>query len=274
MFTATIAVVAPATGTPTGTVAWTISGTNTTEAICATGTTVKVQRHTLVEQCRVPRGVLLASGSPYAVSAVYSGDGSYASSSGTLNLLVNPATTRTLLAGTRLPAFPSAVENFTASVVPSVFGGPPTGSVAFAFTALPVRISGCTISSTSPTVTCAQGNFGGVVAGYDVSDLTTPGAIAGGATVLSLHAGVATLSTTAGSSLTGQQLRFTPAGSGIPTVNCTGGDVITYVQTGTTCAVSASNAFVAGAVWGLVVSYSGDLSDAVSSSRQLRFVVQ
>jgi hypothetical protein len=274
LFTATISPVVPATGTPNGMVTWTIIGTDGSEAICATGTTVNVNKRTLVEQCRVPRGVLMASGSPYVVSAAYSGDGSYTGSSGTFNLIVNPATTRSFVAGTRLPAFPSTTESFTASVVPSVFGGPPTGSVTFAFTALPVKISGCTVSSTSPNVTCAQGNFSGVGAGYDVSDLTTPGAIAAGTAVLALRAGVATLNTNPASSLSGQQLLFTPAGTGIPTVGCAGGDTIAYIQTGPTCTVPATNAFVAGAVWGLVVSYSGDLSDAASSSHQLKLVIQ
>jgi hypothetical protein len=274
LFTATIAAVPPATGTPTGTVTWTITGTDGSEAICATGTTVNVNKRTLVERCRVPQGVLMASGSPFVVSAVYSGDESYTGSSGTFNLLVNPATTRSFVAGTRLPAFPLTAENFTASVVPSVFGGPPTGSVTFAFTALPVKISGCTMSSTSPNVTCAQGNFSGVGVGYDVGDLTTPGAIAAGTTVLTLHAGVATLSATPANALSGQQLLFTPAGSGIPTVSCADGDTIAYIQTGPTCTVPATNAFVAGAVWGLVVNYSGDLSDAASSSHQLKLVIQ
>jgi large repetitive protein len=274
LFTATIAPVSPGTGTPSGTVTWTITGADSSQPVCANGTIGVVNRRTLVEQCRIPQGVLAASGSPYVVSVAYSGDGSYAASTGTFNQVVTPATTRTFVAGTRLPLFPSTNVGFTASVVPSVFGGPPTGSVTFNFTALPVKINGCTLSSTSPNVTCAQGNFDGVGAGYVASDLTVPGAIAGGMTVLSLRAGVATLSANPASSLTGQQLLFTPAGSGIPTISCSGGNTIAYVQTGPTCTVPATNGFVAGAVWGLVVGYSGDVSDASSSSHQLKLVVQ
>jgi large repetitive protein len=274
LFTATIAPVSPGSGTPSGTVTWAITGADSSRPVCANGTTVVVNRRTLVEQCRVPQGVLMASGSPFVVSAAYSGDGSYAGSTGVFNQAVTPATTRTFVAGTRLPVFPATAVSFTASVIPSVFGGPPTGSVTFGFTALPVKINACALSGASPTVTCAQGDFDGVVAGYGVSDLTVPGAIAAGTTVLSLRAGVATLSATPVSSLIGQQLLFTPAGAGVPTISCSGGDTIAYVQAGPTCTVPASNGFVAGAVWGLVVSYSGDLSDAVSSSHQLKLVVQ
>lgn len=273
-FTATIVPVPPAGGIPTGTVTWTITGADSSAPICATGNSVNVNRRTLVEQCKVPQGVFAASGSPYVVEAVYSGDGSYSGSSGSFNQLINPATTRTFVAGTRLPAFPATAENFTASVVPSAFGGPPSGSITFVFTALPIKVNGCALSSTPASAACPQGSVTGVVAGYDVSDITSPTAIASGTTVLSLRAGTATLSSSPSTSLTGQLLLFTPAGSGIPTVGCSGGNTLTYVQTGTTCTVPAVNGFADGSVWGLTVDYSGDSSDAPSSSRQLRMVIQ
>jgi hypothetical protein len=273
-FTAAIVLLSPAGGIPTGTVTWTITGADSSEPVCATGTTVNVNRRTLVEQCRVPQGVLAASGSPYDVEAVYSGDTSYTGSNGSFNQVMNPATTRTFVAGTPLPVFPATAENFVASVVPSAFGGHPSGSVTFVFTALPIKVNGCTLSSTPASAACPQGSLTGVVAGYDVSDVTSPTAIAPGTTVLSLRAGTATLSSSPSSSLTGQQLLFTPAGSGIPTMNCSGGNTLTYVQTGSTCSLSNVNGFADGAVWGLTVNYSGDPSDAASSSRQLRMVIQ
>ena len=273
-FTATIALASPATGVPSGTVTWTITGADGSVVDCATGITVGVDKKTLVEQCRVPQGVLVASGSPYTVSAAYSGDESYAGSSSTFSQVVNPASTRTFVAGTREPVYPGASESFTASVVPSIFGNPPTGSVTFAFTALPFKVGGCTLSTSGPGATCAPGSLTGVVDGYDVSDVSDPGAIQPGTTVVGLHAGSASLSSTPTSNLAGQQLLFMPAGAGVPVVNCAAGDTFTYVQTGTVCTVSAANGFAAGAVWGLVVSYSGDPSDAVSSSHQLKLTIQ
>jgi hypothetical protein len=274
LFTATVALAAPATGTPSGTVTWTITGADASVVACANGTTANVNRRTLVEQCRVPQGVLMSASSPYAVSATYSGDASYAGSGGTFSQIINPATTRAFVAGTRIPVFPATAESFTAAVVPSTFGGPPTGSATFAFAALPFKVNGCNLSSGTSTVNCAQGALSGVVAGYDVTDVTTPGAIPPGATVLTIatRAGSATLSA-APSTLTGQQLLFTPDGSGIPRADCNGGDTLSYAPTGTTCTV-ATGFPSANAVWGLVVTYSGDLNDGVSSSRQMKLTVQ
>lgn len=275
LFTATIAPQSPASGTPTGTVAWTITGADSSVVACSNGTTVSVNRRTLIEQCRVPQGVLMSAGSPYSVSAVYSGDGSYVGSDGSFAEVIDPAATHTYVAGTRVPVFPNTPVSFTAAVVPSTFGGPATGSVTFAFTALPFKVTGCNLSSApAPAVNCAQGALSGVVAGYDVSDLTTPTGIASGTTVLSVAArgGSATLSA-APNTLTGQQLLFTPAGSAIPTATCSGGDTLSYLSTGTTCTV-ASGFPSANAAWGLVVSYAGDVNDGASTAHQLKLNVQ
>jgi hypothetical protein len=274
VFSATIAPQPPSTGLPTGTVTWTITGSDSSVVVCSNGSTVNVNKRTLVEQCKVPQAVLMSAGSPYSVTATYSGDGSYSESDGTFSQVVNPAATHTYLAATRLPVFPTTSVNFTAAVVPSTFGGPPTGSATFTFTALPFKVTGCNLTSATSTANCAQGALSGVVTGYTVSDLTSPGALTAGTTVLAVaaHAGSATLST-APMNLPGQELLFTPAGSGIPTVSCSGGDTLSYVQTGTTCTLATGFAS-ANATWGLVVSYSGDVNDAPSTSHQLKFTVQ
>ncbi|HXZ62680.1 MAG TPA: hypothetical protein VEG62_08055, partial [Acidimicrobiales bacterium] len=269
-FTATLAPTAPATGFPTGTFTWTLSGADGSTPVCASGSVVGVS-HSLIGVCKVPQGVLRAAGSPYTVSVSYSGDSSYSGSSGNFSQIMNPGSTKTFVTGTRVPVEPGAAVDFTAAVTPKGAIAP-TGSVTFTFTALPFKVGGCTVSSTSAVVNCATGSLSGVVAGYTVSDLTTPAAIASGTTVLSLGTrfGTATLSATPSSSLTGQQLEFVPAGSGIPTLSCSGGDTLPYVTTGTTCSVSAPGFPSANAEWGVVVSYSGDAENSASTSKQLK----
>ena len=76
-FTATVTVQSPGAGTPTGTVAFTITPASGPAVSCATGSTVALVNG--VAQCTVP-SALVASGSPYTVTAAYSGDGNFATS--------------------------------------------------------------------------------------------------------------------------------------------------------------------------------------------------
>src|SRR5262249_53598589 len=94
-FTATVAAVSPGAGTPTGTVQFTIDGVNFGAAVALSGgvatsgatSTLTVGAH--------------------AITAVYSGDANFNTSTGTLTQTVNKANTTTTL---------------TSSVNPSVFG--------------------------------------------------------------------------------------------------------------------------------------------------------
>jgi hypothetical protein len=275
VFAATVAPGSPGSGAPTGTLTWTVIGSDSSSVICATGASNNVNP-TGVEQCKVPQGQLLASGSPYTVTATYSGDANYTGDSGTFSQIINPAESRTFVAGTRVPVDSSTSVNFTASVVPTKFGDPPTGTVTFTFIALPIKVSSCRLNASSAVINCPSGSLSGVVAGYQVSDLTTPSAIPSGTTVLSVGtplASSATLSTILTSGLTSQQLLFIPAGSGVPVISCTGGNTQSIAAAGTTCTVAAGFPS-ANAIWGLVVGYSGDTNNAASVSRQLKMHIQ
>jgi large repetitive protein len=78
--------------TPTGTVVFTITGGNAGTASCKKGDSQKVKGGKAV--CKVLKGQLLAADSPYTVSGAYSGDGNFATSSGSVNVVVGKATTK------------------------------------------------------------------------------------------------------------------------------------------------------------------------------------
>lgn len=80
-FTATVTVQSPGAGTPTGTVTFTVTPKGGGSVSCQLGNTVSLVNG--VATCTVPTA-LVASGSPYTVNAVYSGDGNFATSAGSL----------------------------------------------------------------------------------------------------------------------------------------------------------------------------------------------
>ena len=124
-FTATVAVVAPGAGTPTGSVTFTIDGTPQTVTLDATG------------QATVTTSSL-AAGS-HAVAASYVASANFAASTATpLTHVVNPAATTTTVTSSANPAAQGASVTFTATIAVTPPGtGTPTGNVTFTIDGTP-----------------------------------------------------------------------------------------------------------------------------------------
>ncbi|MGP4002228.1 beta strand repeat-containing protein [Streptomyces sp. 8N706] len=115
-FTAVVSPVAPATGTPTGTVTFDFGGTSVTAPLDATGVAT-------VTENALPAG-------SYSVIATYNGDTDYVSSTGTDTHVVERASTTTTVTSTPDPSVFGQVVTFTAVVTPVAPGaGVPTGTV-------------------------------------------------------------------------------------------------------------------------------------------------
>ncbi|WP_330347892.1 Ig-like domain repeat protein [Streptomyces sp. NBC_00582] len=169
-FTATVAPVAPGAGSPSGTVTFNFGDGSPTQSGTLVGGTATVTH-----------AYTTTTGSPFAVTATYSGDANFAGSSGADTQMVNPAATTTALADTPDPSVVGQPVTFTATVTPTAPGaGTPSGSVVFDFgdgnVSAPVAVSGGVATTThayttttgSPfTVTVTyggDGNFTGSVA--------------------------------------------------------------------------------------------------------------
>ena len=124
-FTATVAPVPPATGSPTGTVTFTVDGVPQAPVALVGG------QATLSTSA-------LAEGS-HTVSAHYNGSASFApSTSPTLTQTVAAAATTTTLVSSANPSAPGAVVSFTATVAPvPPATGSPTGTVTFTVDGVP-----------------------------------------------------------------------------------------------------------------------------------------
>jgi large repetitive protein len=152
-FTAMVAPVSPATGTPTGSVTFTITGADspTDTANCDSGNGNNVALVSGSATCSVSGG-LEATGTAYTISAVYSsGDANFSGSSGTASQTVTRGgatitVAQTTPSGTQ-PVTGQAVA-FTATVATTAPAtGTPTGSVIFTVT-----------SSTGSNVNCDSGD--------------------------------------------------------------------------------------------------------------------
>ncbi|MFE5161694.1 Ig-like domain repeat protein [Streptomyces sp. NPDC056697] len=122
-FTATVAPTPPGGGVPTGTVTFDF-GDGTAPATARLSAGVATVVH----------GYSTAAGSPYTVTAGYSGDVNFSSSAGTDTQTVAPATTTTTVASAPDPSVVGQPVALTAAVAPVAPGaGVPTGTVIFDF---------------------------------------------------------------------------------------------------------------------------------------------
>ncbi|MFD5393521.1 beta strand repeat-containing protein, partial [Streptomyces sp. NPDC127097] len=122
-FTATVAPTPPGAGVPTGTVTFTFGdGTAAVTASLSGGVAGVTHVYTT------------ATGSPYTVTARYSGDANFSSSAGTDSQTVDPASTLTTVAAAPDPSVVGQPVDFTATVTPVAPGaGVPAGAVTFDF---------------------------------------------------------------------------------------------------------------------------------------------
>ena len=240
-FTATVAPVPPATGTPTGTVQFSVNGTATgAPATLASG----VATFTI--------STLAASNNRYTISAAYSGDANFGASTGQLpttgtgnGQMVNKANTATTLASSKNPSNPGEAVVFTASVLPQApGGGVATGTVQLKIdgtnSGSAVTLAAGTASFPATTLnTTGTHVITAVYANQDGNYNTSTGTLSGGqvvqqtstalavATASGVFGGTATLSATltAGAGgLPGQIVSFTLNGqpAGNATTDATG----------------------------------------------------
>jgi len=144
----------------TGTISFTITGSDSSTISCTGGNSALPLNGKGKAVCQVAAGSLLASASPYTVSATYTGDANFGGGAGVLSQSVTSAKTRVVLTYDTKPASGSATT-FTATVT----GGPgtlPTGSVLFSVTA------------TTGVVSKAHCNPGGVLQPLSPSTGATP----------------------------------------------------------------------------------------------------
>jgi hypothetical protein len=240
-FTATVTPVPPGTGTPTGTVQFSVNGiaTGAPAALASGVATFKISS-------------LDASNNRYTITAAYSGDANFGASTGQLptsgngnGQMVNKANTATTVASSKNPSNPGEAVVFNASVAPQApGGGVATGTVQ-------LKIDG-TNSGSAVTLTSGSASFPAtplavtgthvitaVYANLDGNYNTSTGTLAGGqvvqqtsttltvATAQGVFGGTAILSATltAGAAgVAGQIVNFTLNGqaAGNATTDATG----------------------------------------------------
>lgn len=129
-FTAVVAAASPSTGAPTGSVTFGIIGRDGTAFACDGGDTQTLDGSDMA-QCGIAAG-LLADDSPYAVTATYSGDPNFETSSGSLSQGVAKATTTVTVTSSSSTLSTGQPVTFTADIAVDPPGaGAPTGSVVF-----------------------------------------------------------------------------------------------------------------------------------------------
>jgi hypothetical protein len=152
-FTATVdAASVPVTKTTADTVTFTIVGSDSSTVACAGGSNVLALSGKGKAICKVSADTLSASASPYTVTAVYSGDDTYGTSTGNLSQTVAQAASHLKLAYLAKPTSGSS-STFTATVTGKA-GSDPTGSVLFAASSASTPSS----PSSSSLLRCSGGN--------------------------------------------------------------------------------------------------------------------
>jgi hypothetical protein len=149
-FTATVAVVAPGTGTPPGTVTFSDGG----GTLCSDVPLSATSPFTATCQVAYPKAGM------DTVSAGYPGTPDFAASSGSTNVSTGLGSTQVVLQSSDNPASTGEEPTFTATVQPvAPASGTPGGTVTFSFSAVsgmaaPACTGGDTVHLVSGTATC------------------------------------------------------------------------------------------------------------------------
>ncbi|MFF7232572.1 Ig-like domain repeat protein [Streptomyces sioyaensis] len=276
--TATVTAVAPGEGTPTGTVTFTFGdGTPAATATVAAGTATVT--HTWGG----------TSGSPYPVTAAYSGDADFSPSTGAETQTVGQASSGLTLISSPDPSVAGQEVTFTARVSAVPPGaGTPTGTVTFDFgdgtAPVTAPVSGG-VATLAHTYAAASASPYTVTAHYGGDADFAPGT---GTDLHTVSAGAATTSTTVASSpdptVTGQPVTFTatvaptPPGAGVPTGTVTfdfgdGTAAITAPVSGGVATVAHTYRAATGSPYTVTAHYSGDSNFSSSSGTDLHTVV-
>jgi hypothetical protein len=272
-YTATVAAAAPATGTPTGTVTFTEGATT----LC-----LNVALSSGTATC-TPSARTLGS---HDLTATYSGDDNYATSSGSLTQVVNQAATTTALASSPNPSVVGQAVTFTATVTATAPGsGTPTGTVNFKDGA--TTITGCGAQALSAGVaTCTTSTLSKTthsVTAVSSGDANFTGSTSSAVSQVVNQADTSTaVASSANPSVNGQVVTFTATvsvtapGAGTPTGTVTFKDSATAVCSNVPVdngqAVCATNALSV-ATHQMAAVYNGDSNFAGSTSSGLAQVV-
>jgi hypothetical protein len=204
-FSATVMAVAPGTGTPAGTVNFSIDGG---AAIPVTLNGSGVATTSAISNLTV---------GTHTVSATYVATTNFATSTGTLtgNQVVNPASTTTAVTSSLNPSFVTQGVSFTATVAAVAPGvGTPTGTVNFVIDGgapIPGTLNGSGVASSGLITTLTVGTHT-VVATYVATTnfATSTGSLAGGQVVKPLNT-TTTVSSSLNPSTFGLPVTFTAA---------------------------------------------------------------
>ncbi|MFE6739323.1 Ig-like domain repeat protein, partial [Streptomyces tubercidicus] len=259
--TATVSAAGPGAGTPTGTVAFDFGDG-----------TVPVTAHVTDGTATVSHAWATTSGSPYALTVVYSGDADFSPSTGTGSQTVAPAATTTEVASSPDPSVTGQPVDVTATVSAAGPGADtPTGTVTFDF------------GDGTPSVTAT------VTAGVATVSHTWTGTAPGPYTITADYVGDADFSPSTGTgsqtvgqatsaislfsspdpSVAGQQVTFTalvsavPPGAGSPTGTVTfdfgdGTAPVTAPVTSEVATVTHAYVGTTGSPYTVTAGYSGD----------------
>jgi large repetitive protein len=260
--------------TPTGTVTFAVVGADASTPVCDGGSDVFTLAPATTGSsaaCSFAAG-LDASGSPFTVTATYSGDSTFGTSSGMVSKVIHKGATTTAVSAASNPTVTGQGVAFTAVVAPtSPSTGVPTGTVTFTVTGRDGTAFPCDAGNT-PTLDGSDMAQCAIAAGLLAGDspYAVTAAYAGdpnyAASTGSLSQAVAKATTTvtvmssASTLVNGQPVTFTaniavnPPGSGTPTGSvvfsvvgngspmtaiCDGGDTQPISSLSATCSFSA-----------------------------------
>ncbi|MGX1855328.1 beta strand repeat-containing protein [Streptomyces sp. NPDC055299] len=266
-FTAAVTAVPPTTGTPSGTVTFDFGDATAPVTTAVTDGTATVSH-----------AYTGPSGSPYAVSATYSGDVFFTPSTGTDTQVMEAAPTTTTVAPTPAPSLAGQSVTFVARVAPAPPGaGVPTGTVTFDFgdgtPPVTLPVSGGAASVTHAYAHAAESPYP-VTATYDGDDHFTPSTGTGSQTVQQASTST-TVDLSPNPSVAGQPVTVTasatslPPGAGTPTGTVTFdfGDGTTPVTAPLTDgSADTTHTFGAtGSPYAVTATYNGDDSFTAST---------
>ncbi|OEV31439.1 hypothetical protein AN219_05060 [Streptomyces nanshensis] len=263
VFTATVAPVAPGAGTPTGTVTFDFGDGSPTVAEPLVGG-VASTNHTYTT----------TAGSPFTLTATYSGDANFDGSVGGGSHTVEAAETTTALTDVPDPSLVGQPVTFTATVSPVAPGaGTPTGTVTFDFgdgspTVVVPLVGG--VASTDYAYTSTAGSPFTATATYS-GDVNFDGSFGTAAHTVDVAATTTALTDVPDPSVVGEPVTFTATvapvapGAGTPSGSVTfdfgdGSPTVVVPLVGGVASTDYAYTSTAGSPFTATATYSGDVN--------------
>ena len=299
-YSATVVPVGPGSGTPTGTVTFSVTGPKKPALTCTGGNTVTVSGGSAT--CMISASKLTA-GATYSVAVAYSGDSGFSASNGSGQQTIAQGATGVTLTSNANPSVSGAAVTIQASVAAiSPANGTPTGTVTFGITGADNSVATCknadTVKLSGGNARCvlAAGSLVAssgpytVTASYSGSTAFTPSSgslsqnLTKAQTALKLQqssgrspAGqpvtfTATVKPTPASRVPlGGSVTFTVTGAGGDSVECDGSGGGSTTGSGggdyvASCTVAAGVLQMSDGPYQVAAFYSGDANDTASSA--------